>query len=239
MPITNAASAEICRPIELLQNGAADSESLVPGGIYIGRSVSAVSMDDVTTAKQASPTPDAHLWADEVVAAFALLSPTDKLKLDAIEGIKRKGTGFGRGQLLHEAFCLAALGKRRCPRDVPLMAFLVQTMRSLASHERERRRGIEPLDDVPPDVLTGACQPAEAPAADLMERLAHSRETVETIFNLFDGDEKAQLVVLAWADGCRGAALREATGLDQAGIDYAAKRIRKKMRALYPHGWAE
>lgn len=81
---------------------------------------------------------------------------------------------------------------------------------------------------------TAADQAADAAMADL-----HSRETVEAIFNIFDGDEKAQLVVMAWADGCRGAALREATGLDQAAVDYAAKRIRKKMKALYPNGWTE
>jgi DNA-directed RNA polymerase specialized sigma24 family protein len=196
-------------------------------------------MGNVTATNQESPTPDAHLCADEVVAAFDSLSPDDKLKLGAIEGIKRRETGFGRGQLLHEAFCQVVLGKRRCPRDVPLMAFLVQTMRSLASHDRERRRKIGSLDAVPREGLampaaTSANQTPEAAAANV-----HSRDIVEAIFNIFDGDEKAQLVVMAWAEGCRGAALREATDLNQAGVDYAAKRIRKKMKALYPNGWTE
>jgi DNA-directed RNA polymerase specialized sigma24 family protein len=239
MPITSAGSAEICRTGELFRNFAADSESLVPGGIYIGRSVSVVSMGDVTAANHGVPTPGAHLCADEVLAAFDSLSHDDKLKLGAVEGIKRRGTGFGRGQLLHEAFCQVILGKRKCPRDVSLMAFLVQTMRSLASHDRERRRKIgspraAPREGPAMSAATPPNQTAAAAAADL-----DSRETVEAIFNIFDGDEKARLVVMAWADGCRGADLREATGLDQGAIDYAAKRIRKKMKALYPHGWTE
>jgi hypothetical protein len=201
-------------------------------------------MDDVTAAKQASATPNTHLCAVEVFAAFAALSADDKLKLDAIERIKRWGTGFGRGQLLHEAFCQVVLGERRCPRDVPLMAFLVQTMRSLASHERARQRRTASMDAVAREgsvitVGTAVSETVEAAAADLGQRLAHSRETVEAIISLFDGDEKAQLVIMGWADGCRGAALREATGLDQAAIDYAAKRIRKTMKALYPNGWTE
>jgi hypothetical protein len=60
---------------------------------------------------------------------------------------------------------------------------------------------------------------------------------VQAIYDHFDDDPDAQLVLMGWADGLRGGALREATDLDQAALDYAAKRIRSRMRALYPEGW--
>ena len=79
----------------------------------------------------------------------------------------------------------------------------------------------------------------DAAAQLVVDRVAHSVETVGAIIALFDGDEAAQFVIIAWSDGLRGAELRAETGLDQSGVDYAAKRIRKKMREKYPEGWIE
>lgn len=222
----------------------ADSENGVFGGIEQMERSRTGSMGNVTTAKEAPDPSGEHLCPDEVMAAVSSLSGVDKLKLDAIEGYKRRGTGFQRGQLLHETYCLVLLGQRKCPRAVPIMAFLVQTMKSIASHERERRKRTVSLHAVAREgeavpAATAATAAVDTAAQGIFERLERSPETVSEIVNLFDGDEAAQLVIMAWADGCRGADLREATDLDQAGVDYAAKRIRKKMRALYPNGWTE
>ncbi len=59
---------------------------------------------------------------------------------------------------------------------------------------------------------------------------------MQAIHDNFEDDPEAQLVLMGWAEGLRGAPLREATGLDQARLDYAAKRIRTRMRKLYPQG---
>ncbi len=199
-------------------------------------------MGTVTTMKEASDTSDGHLCADEIMAAFAALSAGDKLKLDGIEGVRRGGTRFSRGELIQETLCLVLLGKRKCPRGITLMAFLAKTMQSIASHDRDQQRLLVPLDAIAPQgesmsATSPVNKAVEDTAADEMRRLARSPETVEEILNLFNDDENAQFVLIAWADGCRGAALREATGLDQADVDYAAKRIRGRMRKLYPNGW--
>ena len=88
-------------------------------------------------------------------------------------------------------------------------------------------------------VETCFCTSVNAAAQLVVDRVAHSVETVGAIIALFDGDEAAQFVIIAWSDGLRGAELRAETGLDQSGVDYAAKRIRKKMREKYPEGWIE
>jgi hypothetical protein len=62
-------------------------------------------------------------------------------------------------------------------------------------------------------------------------------DTVRTIHDMFQDDAEAQLVVMGWADGLRGRELRDGTGLDQAALDYAAKRIRTRMKKQYPNGW--
>lgn len=175
-----------------------------------------------------------YLRADEIGPAFDGLSGDENLKLYAVEAILRRGTAFGKGDLLREAICRALDGERRCPRDVPFMAFLVMTMKSIASHARKKER------------RTVAC--AEPPEPTSMDRsgavTARSPEdevvitsALDEIYAHFKDDEEALLVLMGWAEGLRGKALREATGLDQAALDYVGKRIRTGARKLYPDGW--
>lgn len=169
------------------------------------------------------------------------MSPDDKLKLGAIEAIKRGGTGFAAGELLHKAVSRALTGERNCPRDVPFMAFLVETMRSITHHERERQRRSVSLTAGPHPGEPVERNQADPPTtgASPEDILAEKEDSaiVQAIHGHFEDDPEAQLLLMGWADGERGAALREATGLDQGALDYAAKRIRTRLRALYPQGW--
>jgi hypothetical protein len=61
-------------------------------------------------------------------------------------------------------------------------------------------------------------------------------EMVKDIFALFKDDQEAGLVLLGWSDGLRGEKLREFVGVDQPALDYAAKRIRRRLSKLYPKG---
>jgi hypothetical protein len=181
------------------------------------------------------------LSTDELIGAVNALSPDDKFKLDAIEGIRRRGTGFGQGELLHEATCRTILGARACPRDVAVMAFLVETMRSIASHDRVQRKRFDAVGGTAQAGEDGEGWEAELPATapspedDLLRK--EEVAAVQAIFAEFDDYPDAQLVLLGWQDELRGAALREATGLDQGQLDYAIRRIRARMRKKYPQGW--
>jgi len=181
------------------------------------------------------------LTADELAEAINALSEDDLLKLGAIETIKRSGTGFDQGELFHETVCRSLMGDRNCPRDVPIMAFFVQTMRSIASHDRKQRSRLQPMkDEGLPENSTAEDQVGEnATQLNPEDALIQQQEVadINAIHDLFDGDAEAQMVLLGWQDDLRGAALREATGLDQAQLDYAIKRIRIKMRNAYPNGW--
>lgn len=175
-----------------------------------------------------------HLRADEIGPAFNGLSADDKLKLYAIETPLRGGTGFGKGELLREAIWRALEGDRKCPRDVPFMAFLVMTMKSIASHERERRHQTVAAAD-PPELA--AADSADMAIAPSPEDALVAASVLRDIYRELQDDEDAMLVLIGWTDGLRGKALREATGLDDAGLAYAMKRIRTVARKLYPDGW--
>jgi DNA-directed RNA polymerase specialized sigma24 family protein len=177
------------------------------------------------------PPAGAVLDANEIIGAIGALSPDDKLKLAAIEAIRRRGTGFGPGELIHEAVCRALTGARKCPRSVPFMAFMAMSMRGIASHERTQRRHESLSGDADADPTTTTPSPED----DLMQK--QDAAAVQAIHGCFDDDPDAQLVLMGWQDGLRGAELREATGLDQGKLDYTIRRIRTRMTKAYPKGW--
>jgi DNA-directed RNA polymerase specialized sigma24 family protein len=182
--------------------------------------------------KQQPPEGD-FLGVDEIIVAIEALSADDKLKLAAIEAIRRRGTGFAPGELLQEAVCRALMRERNCPRGVAFIAFLAMTMRSIASHDRKQRGRLESLGAAEGDVDPPATAPS--PEDDLMQK--QDAAAVQAIHGSFNDDPEAQLVLLGWQDCLRGAELREATSLDQGQIDYAIRRIRIRMRKAYPQGW--
>jgi DNA-directed RNA polymerase specialized sigma24 family protein len=178
------------------------------------------------------------LDSEDISEAFDSLSPENRLKLYEIERIALRGTDLSPGDLLHEALCAAIVGDRNCPRDVPFMAFVVQTMRSIASHHREKRRR-EPADGGAAQEIQDA-QPVFSTATPDPEQMLIEREsedTVGAIHDCFEGDEQAQMVVLGWSEGYRGKELRDFIGADQVALDYAIKRISRFMTKRYPNGW--
>jgi DNA-directed RNA polymerase specialized sigma24 family protein len=146
----------------------------------------------------------------------------------------RRGTGFGKGDLVREAICRALEGDRNCPRDVPFMAFLVMTMKSMASHAREKHHRTFSQADPPERSPSDA---PDLPTAPSPEDAMIAASVLREIHAHFENADEATLVLMGWAEGLRGKALREATGLDQGGLDYAIKRIRVGARKLYPEGW--
>jgi DNA-directed RNA polymerase specialized sigma24 family protein len=180
-----------------------------------------------------------HLDPEEITDAFDSLSPQDKLQLEAIEKVYLGGTGLAPNQLLHEAMCSAIMGDRKCPRPVPFMAFVIQSMRSIASHEREKRAretadgSVEDPDHGSASVMFAS--PPSTPEESLLEREAV--DVIKHFQNCFEGDEQAQMVILGWSGGYRGKELRDFVGVDQPTLDYAIKRVRRVMKKRFPHGW--
>lgn len=169
---------------------------------------------------------------DEFRTAIDQLSPDDKMKLHLIERRLLSGTGLAQGDLVHDAICKGLLGDRPWPRDVPIMAWIVMTMKSVASHAREAELAARKAE---PEVVLAAGSARPMPDDAVVQSQAAA--AIAAITSALDGDDEAQLVLLGWADGLRGKALRELVGCDQAKLDYAIKRVRRTAMTLYPDGW--
>jgi hypothetical protein len=87
-----------------------------------------------------------HLAPEEVLEKLDSLSAADKLRLRLIERRRRGGTDFQENELYSEAVCQAVVGERKCPKDESFVAFLAQSMRSIASHRREALARTESAD---------------------------------------------------------------------------------------------
>jgi DNA-directed RNA polymerase specialized sigma24 family protein len=140
--------------------------------------------------------------------------------------------------LYQESVCQALLGERRCPREVSFVAFLSQSMRSIASHRRkELARQVPITNEGSSGNSIGLSIAADQfdPEESLIEREA--ADVVVEIYKLLDGDDEAQLTIMAIIDGKKGKELRDELGIDQARFDYIMKRIRRAVAKKYPKGW--
>jgi hypothetical protein len=179
-----------------------------------------------------------HLAPEEVLEKLDSMSADDKRRLRLIERRRRGGTDFQENELYSEAVCQAVVGERRCPRDESFVAFLAQSMRSIASHRREALARADSLTS-DADERGGAERQVESdqldPEALLIEKEAE--DVIKVIYEALEGDEEAQLAVIAISGPNRGKALRDEIGVDQAGYDYIMKRIRRTLAKKFPNGF--
>lgn len=133
--------------------------------------------------------------------------------------------------------------RAKCPKNVPLMAFLVQTMRSISSHARDKYKAQRDREhaDTGIDPVLLAEEKSRAPLSPEDQAMRDDEDDartkmVEEIFECFKDDPEAELLLLGWSDGLRGEKLREFVGVDQPALDYVAKRIRRQVKQIYPKG---
>ncbi|MGY3532204.1 sigma-70 family RNA polymerase sigma factor [Bradyrhizobium sp. USDA 4452] len=179
-----------------------------------------------------------HFAPEEVLEKLDSMSADDKRKLRLIERRRRGGTDFQENELYCEALTQAIVGQRHCPREESFVAFLAQSMRSIASHRRKALGRKESLTSDGRGHDGGEKQVASDqldPEALLIEKQAE--DVIKVIYEALEGDEEAQLAVIAISGQNRGKALRDEIGVDQAGYDYIMKRIRRTLAKKLPDGF--
>ncbi|TXH42854.1 MAG: hypothetical protein E6Q92_05725, partial [Burkholderiaceae bacterium] len=168
--------------------------------------------------------------AEEVAAVMEGLSTDDSVRLAQLARLRCLGAlGLEWQDLLHEAFIRVLDGRRRWPRDVPFVAFMAQSMRSIASETRQA--------DL---VEFGALDEHEAgeeqgPAAVLAktditpEREMAGRQMLLEIEALFAEDAIGLAVLEAAARGDSAAEVQVRLGLDSTAYASTLRRIRRRL----------
>ena len=140
--------------------------------------------------------------------------------------------------LFAEAITLTLEGRRRWTRGIHIMAHLIVTMRSIASHWREwvERRNVAGFrvlrqSHFRPRLEDGdVWDPVEAapsPGSD-PERSLIAREEVEGYLRHFAGDPSAMVVIFdGWVEGLSGPEIEERLGLSLKTQRAAVRRVRR------------
>jgi DNA-directed RNA polymerase specialized sigma24 family protein len=161
-------------------------------------------------------------------AALQQMAPVDLVRLQkAARFASRRLQAWGWEDLLQEAVRRGLEGTRVWPAHVPVVLFLVQTMRSLAREQWEHEH--RPAATT---ISTSSIKRAE-PAPDAgPERVVAVRQELTEIRSWFADDAAALAVLEGMADGLGPGEIQQQSALDERAYKAAQKRIR---RAVLKH----
>lgn len=177
----------------------------------------------------------------DMAVAIESLCDADLLKLRKIASQYAFGRVFSSNDLLQEAFCRAIEGVRNCPRDVAMVKFLANSMRSISSSWVKEARiepvhlAVEPDADTGLDPILNIADTSRIPAevvADQQEALKLSDEVI----TLFDDDTQAQFVLEGNMGELTAEEIRELLKIDKTAYATIKRRIRRRIDQQYPDG---
>ncbi|WP_382322381.1 hypothetical protein ACFJGX_05515 [Hydrogenophaga sp. UC242_50] len=171
---------------------------------------------------------------NQVAYAFSMLSPSEQQCLRQIAKLRALGLpAMSWEDLLHEALYRALAGARLWPLNVSLVAFLAQTMRSIASEERARtaKEPVEQLavgadDEGPSAVETVADE--QTPETELA-----ARQAIRQVEAMFAADPQALHVIHGLAEGLTPTETQARSGMTPVQYASAQKRIQRTLARKY------
>ena len=177
---------------------------------------------------------------DEIVAALRRLSDADLRRLERIARIRVVGLNAVDWQdLLNEAFVRTLDGSRRWPREVPLVVFLRETMRSIASEHWRRLKApvVVSESEANSDRVAGdGIVDKTADWTTQPERSASAGEVLEQIEREFADDADARQVMDGMVRGDSPRAIQEKACMNATRYASTQRRIRRRLARMFPDG---
>jgi DNA-directed RNA polymerase specialized sigma24 family protein len=175
---------------------------------------------------------DIHANTAEVVAALAALSNADLVRLKQIAQLRSAGLFTVTWEdLVNEAAVRSLAGARRWPRSIPFIAFLAQTMRSIANEEWRRLEHEQ--TSVETDLGSGENDDQQIAnlAVDHLtpERDVIARKTLNDIELLFHDDQEAKAILHGFAQGATPEQIQASASLTPTQYASAQRRIRRRL----------
>lgn len=178
---------------------------------------------------------------EECVEGLRRLSDDDLRKLGQVARIRAIGLHAvdWEADLLHEAIVRMLDGRRKWPREVSLVTFLVETMRSIASDHWRRLENpvVRSESEVVADGEADGSVVGNAPDEAMQpERRAMAAETLAAIEALFGEDADALQVIDGMASGRSPREIQEETGMDATRYASTQRRIRRRVDRAMANG---
>ncbi|WP_152664092.1 sigma-70 family RNA polymerase sigma factor [Sphingomonas sp. SRS2] len=175
----------------------------------------------------------------EAALALAGLTAADLARLGRIAQLRAHGLpGASWEDLVDEAIEKLLSGARRWPAKMPLVAFLREVIRSLASElwRKHAQAAIVTLrshqeEEKDEDPLLQVADSAPGP-----EREALARNLFEKVQVIFEGDEAVQGILSAMADGLSAEEMQHSLGLSHREYETCRRRLRRGLARYFPEG---
>jgi hypothetical protein len=145
-----------------------------------------------------------------------------------------------RAICFRKPFCAPSAGRGIARTDVDILAFLAETMHSIASDEAKKRARHRELQTVPlfaEDALAHDPPDPEANAEEVLAGEQEAHRIRHAVIDLFAEDPVAQVMVEGMMEDMEGEELREVTGLTKIGFASKRRLIRRRVDQAFPHGW--
>jgi len=187
-----------------------------------------------------------YLTPEETAAAYGELGAAAWLKIQRAAAILARSKAAGR-DLAQDAIGRAIVGERNCPRDLDLVAFTVQVMRSIISAEAKAfsRTKRVPFDGIrDSELLEAAEKVGQRTAEDLLSDEEEDELFCQGVANvkqqvlaLFNDDDKTRFVAEGIMEGMEGIALCDLVSIDANELATKRRLIRRRIGQAFPDGW--
>lgn len=182
-----------------------------------------------------------HASTTELFHAFEALSSAERatLKLSAARRLSR--THYTEpDDLIHEALHRCLNGGRRWPKEVNLVVFLSNVMKSIASTERawvgaRNSVGLDNWHDYDPYAEMGLTHPSAEEEYIELEKVSEIEKRWHRLRNALRDDEHARAVFQCQLEGLRASAIMEQHGLPPDVYEVARRRLQRKIERSSQH----
>jgi hypothetical protein len=174
------------------------------------------------------------LSLDEIIAAIAAFADADwlRLKRAALHFSYDGRCGRDWSDLQNEALVRTLDGRRKCPRNVSVLTFLGNVIRSVASESDDLDKTLR-SDELEAAQETVAGATALKAPPDPLASTFDARRLFKEAVDLFEGDTVAQTLFEGDVDGMEGQELRELVGLPQTEFDSKRRYVRRRLNAHF------
>ena len=183
---------------------------------------------------------DRYASIAEATLALTALTSADHARLGRIAQLRAHGLpGLGWEDLLNDAIERLLSGARRWPKDVPILVFLREVIRSLVS-EAWRRHNQAAILTLPGqraegegDLLASLPDPSPDP-----EQAMLARDLLSHVMAAFRDDPAVQGIIVGMAEGLNGEELRQTLRLSALEYETCRRRLRRGLARHFPEGLA-
>jgi len=185
---------------------------------------------------------DKDYWPTEAIEPLlAGLSKADWVRLNMAAAYRSIIVSGDPDDLLQEALVRVLSGERRCPKDVAILVFLKQTMRSIASSSA-KSFSKKPIIVPPPDfeeytIQESATQEKTKSIEDILCSEGEAEKIKEKVFALFEHDETANMILMGRVEEMTANEIQTMLGIDQTQYQSKSKYIRRTINKSFPNGW--